>query len=398
MTRSIFLRAGTTPVFLMASTIAAEASSLPSFLFSDQSEDAVVLVQDTNADGDGQDPGEATIFFDENNASGLVTPTSNVFTLEQDRSGTVYVGDGNTDAVYAVRDKNGDSDAQDAGEAQVWFSAAGNADGRSLLTPNGLAVGNDGAIYITEADVISTQSGDFIYRTEDLNNDGDAQDLGESSIWLDLKALDPASSAFEIAFDGDVAYVIDSAGGSPRIYRAEDTSNDGSIDINTEVTTYIDDTNAFGVGFFFAMDVALGSVFVADFGVITQLTDLNGSGTIDQANEAVEVWDETLMPLSNPNGFNFGLAANDEGDLLMVSNGGTTSDLVVYLSDTNDNGLFSADETTVAISRDQNGTFPNRARTALFYDAPAPVSVPPALPLLAGALGVMGVLRRRPRP
>jgi len=50
---------------------------------------------------------------------------------------------------------NGDSDANDAGEAAVWFSEAGNASGVTLPTPNGLAEDNAGGIYVINAGVAS---------------------------------------------------------------------------------------------------------------------------------------------------------------------------------------------------------------------------------------------------
>jgi hypothetical protein len=56
----------------------------------------------------------------------------------------VSVGDGASDAVYRPRDRNGDGDAMDPGEADVRFSEAGNAAGLTLLTPKGLAKGPDG--------------------------------------------------------------------------------------------------------------------------------------------------------------------------------------------------------------------------------------------------------------
>ncbi|NEQ98528.1 MAG: hypothetical protein F6K30_17710, partial [Cyanothece sp. SIO2G6] len=207
----------------------------------DQTLDTLLLTQDLTGDGDANDPLETSVFFDGTNESGFVDPTANIFTVLQATDGSVFYGDGNTDTVYRLTDANRDGDALDAGEATVWF-AADNAEGLPLLTPNGLAIGSDGAIYITEADTVGTPNGDFIYRTEDLNGDGDANDAGEASIWLDLKAVNPNSSPFEITFIDDTAYIIDSVGGDPNvIYRAQDLDGSGMVETD-EVSVLVDES------------------------------------------------------------------------------------------------------------------------------------------------------------
>ena len=156
-------------------------------LVGDQRLDQVLLLQDIDGDGNATDSGEATVFFDETNASGLALPTNNVFTVHQASDKSVYVGDGTADAVYKLNDKNDDGDAQDEGEAQVWFSDD-NAAGFSTVTPNGIYEGPDGAIYITNAGTRSAPQ-DAIYRTVDLNGDGDANDAGEATYRAQKGAL-----------------------------------------------------------------------------------------------------------------------------------------------------------------------------------------------------------------
>lgn len=388
---------GALPLAAMTAGLA-HGDPLSPFLFSDQTADALVLVTDLNGDGDGQDPGEAQVFFDGSNASGLTGAGSNIFTIVQDTDGTVYAGDGDADAVFRLRDNNGNGNAQGRGQANVWFSS-NNAEGLTLQTPNGLAVGNDGAVYVVEADTLGNPSGDFVYRTVDLNNDGDAEDIGESSIWLDLSALDPASSAFEIAFDGDTAYISDTAGGSPRIYRASDSDGSGVIEAS-EVNVFIDGSNPFGVPLDFAFDAFLGDVYSLElFGdSLFRLTDLDGSGDINDPSEAQEVWNASLVPDPFLGSVFFGMAAGPGGDLVLTSSGGDANeDLLIYLRDLNGDGLFTdPDETIVALSGDTNGVFPNRARTAAFYSpVVAPVPLPAALPLMLAGLGLLGLMRRR---
>ncbi|MEM1368295.1 MAG: PEP-CTERM sorting domain-containing protein [Cyanobacteria bacterium P01_H01_bin.15] len=323
----------------------------------------------------------------------MASPTGNVFTLLQSEAGPLYAGDGNTDAVYRLIDLNNNANALDPGEATVWFSAADNAGGLPFLTPNGLGEDSRGGIYIVTADTGGTPTGDFVYRTEDLNNDGDANDAGEASIWLDLQALNSASSAFEISFINDVAFITDTAGGSPRVYRAEDINQDNVIDPQTEVSVFIDDTNPFGVGtFYFGLDVDSTSVYGLDLfsDSVFRLTDLNGSGTIDQASEAAQVWNPSVIPA----GFDFGsgafsLAVGPDSELMLAVNGSSAADDNVFrLVDLNGDGDYlDADETLIYSSRELTGFFPVRPRVAEFSSNVPRVPEPTSTLALLGLVG-----------
>lgn len=399
-------RIAATVAALVAGTAAAHAATVPHFLYSDQSTDQVILTRDLNGDGDANDPGETQVFLDANNASGLTTPTGSVFTMTQGRDGAVYIGDGPTDTVYRLRDNNGNNTAQDAGEASVWFSAD-NAGGLSLHTPNGVATGPDGAVYIVEADTRGNPDGDFVYRTQDLNGDGDANDAGEAVKWLDLQALNANSSAFEIRFDGDTAYIADTVGGDPNvIYRARDTNGDGSVTPD-EVTQFITEDNAQGIPVDFAMEAQNGSLYLWEFlnfsgpQSLFRLTDLDGSGTIG-AGEGVEVWNSTLLPQGITSFVGFGIGINDDGSVLLTSNArDAAGDNLFYLVDLNGDGDYlDPGETNVWLARSQHGTLPNRARNAIGYvptQAPAPVPLPAGAPLILGALGALAALRTRRR-
>ncbi|MEM1170981.1 MAG: PEP-CTERM sorting domain-containing protein [Cyanobacteria bacterium P01_H01_bin.35] len=247
-------------------------------------------------------------------------------------------------------------------------------------------------IYIVAADTVGTPNGDFVYRTVDLNNDGDANDMEEASIWLDLKALNPASSAFEIAFIDDVAFISDTAGGSPRVYRAEDINNDEVIDPLTEVNIFIHNTNPFGIGtFYFGLDSDSTSVYGLDLfsDSIFRLTDKNDSGSIDLASEALKVWE----PSNIPTGFDFGVGAfsvatSSSGELSITSNGSQPNeDNVFRLIDLNGDGDYlDADETTIYLSRELTGFFPVRPRVVEYAKGvPEPTT-------LLGVLGMAGFM------
>ena len=187
----------------------------------------------------------------------MTEPTGNVFTIFQSDSGAVFYGDGDTDRVYRLFDGNLDADALDQGEAIVWFT---DSESTPLPTPNGIAEGTDGAIYIVNAGTGSSPA-DVVYRTIDLNGDNDALDEGESSVWLDLTILNPSSSAFDIEFIGDVAYISDLVGGDDDvIYRAEDLDGNGTVEAN-EANIFIQDGNEFGVSVDFGIAVDEESVY-----------------------------------------------------------------------------------------------------------------------------------------
>lgn len=383
----------------------APAAPVSPFLVADQGTDSILLARDLNGDGDTNDAGEVTTYFDAANAAGLGSVSGNVFTLTQTRDRSVLIGDGDTDAVYRLRDADDDGSAQGAGEASLWFSGTANAAGFRLNTPNGIAEGPDGAIYIVEADTAGSPTGDWVYRTQDLNGDGDANDAGEATRWLNLTALNAASSPFEIRFEGNTAYVMDTAGATPnRIYAVTDADGNGTVDA-AEVRVFAEDSAAFGARFDFAMDVGLGSVWtwewLADAGIASmfRFTDLDGSGVIDAADEVAEVWNTTLLGPGYSFLAGFSMALDEAtGEFLLTSNGSVPgSDWIVRLLDLDGDGAFwGTGESGVVLSRLDQGSLPDRPRSVAFYTV-APVPLPATLPMMALGLAGLAALRRRRR-
>jgi Ca2+-binding RTX toxin-like protein len=363
----------------LSSGVGADAAPAPSaypisFLYGDFTLEAVYLARDLNRDGDLRDPGELAVFFDGSNASGLTAPAGSVLDLTYAPGGDVLYGDNPTDSVYRLRDRNGDGDAQDAGEAKVWFSAAGNAAGFAMPTANGISVGVDGAVYIVNAGVAS-QPGDVIYRTLDRNRDGDAQDAGEANVWLDLQTLVPTSSAFEISFTGEIAYVTDTNGAAPdAIYRAVDANRNGVVD-RGEVTTLIADGNALGVNVDFPHDSLGETIFSAEFSNpagnhrLYALNDRDGSGSIDANGEARLVWDASHLPDTYDVSTIAGIDAVADGSILLSANGGQANqDALIRLVDGNGDGDFLDDgETAVLASRGDGQLEVDRVRPVQDY-------------------------------
>ena len=355
-----------------------------SFLYGDFTHEAVYLAVDRNGDGDVADSGEISVFFDENNASGLAAPAGSVLDIVQARDGSVFYGDNPTDSVYRLVDRNGDGDAQDAGEAKVWFSAAGNAAGFVMPTPNGVSVGADGAVYIVNAGVVSGPVDDVVYRTVDRNRDGDAQDAGEAKVWLDLQTLNPTSSAFEISFTGEIAYITDTNGSAPdTIYRAVDSDRSGRIEAD-EVVTFIADNSPLGVNVEYPHDSLGETVYAFEFAkrgayhTLYALNDRDGSGQIDSADEARVVWDASHLPSGYVISTGSGMDAVADGSILLAANGSQPNqDHLVRLVDSNGDGDFlDSGETTVIAAKVDGNLEVERVRPVETYRQLAGDSLP----------------------
>ena len=339
--------------------------------------DKLYLLVDNNGDGDAADEGERIVFYDQSNAEGLGdgNPTGNILNVAQASDLSVYFGDGDTDAVYRLIDTNDDGDANDKGESTLWFSEADNAAGFTLPTPNGIAEGADGAIYIVNAGVSSRPS-DAIYRTEDLNGDGDANDEGEATMWLDLSEFVPTSSPYDLSFIGDRGYLIDPSGGAEdSIYTFRDDDGSGTIDAGEfSVFATKTDTGA-PIDFTAAADgesMVVWEWLDRDTGVysVVRLEDLDGSGSIDQPNETVEIWNTNELPGVFDTFAGFSIAATGNGQIALTSNASDASgDNVYILTDLNGDGdYFDTGESNVLASRALDGDTLHRPRSLEFYE------------------------------
>lgn len=335
----------------------------------------VLLIRDLDGDGRAASPGEVTVFFDASNASGLINPTENIFSVFQAKDRSVFVSDGQTDSVYRLVDRNGDGDANDADEAKVWFSAA-NAAGFSTVTLNSVAQGKDGAIYLTNAGTSSAPP-DAIYRTVDLNGDGDANDAGEATVWADLQKVIATSVPYDITFVGDVAYVSDLTGPAEDvIHRLEDKDHDGIVEAN-EITSFVLESQAFGAPIDIAIDSQDGSILTLTWTAgagnphkLYRLTDLNGDGRIDQASESVEVWNSSLLPEGFSQAAGFSVAASSNGQIALAVNGGSSTTKNIYLlTDYDGDGLYTGDSETAVIGSNSYGADAlYRPRAVEFYN------------------------------
>ncbi|MBX3407685.1 MAG: hypothetical protein KF869_13075 [Phycisphaeraceae bacterium] len=373
LTCVVGLAMGLFPCLHAAAQPAAPNDRTGGILVSDTTLDAIYLVRDTDGDGVAD---STTVFFDASNASGLGAAAGSVFSIFQAADRTVYIADGDTDTVYALRDNNADGDANDPGEARVWFgTGAANHAGLVMLVPNGLSgrAGDLGAIYICNAGVGSAPD-DAVYRTIDLNGDGDANDEGEATLWFNAWANVPNSSPFEICFVGDAAYMADLRGGDPdAILRLRDADTSGAVEAGEFGEFLLD--GAFGAACDMSSVTDGVDLYVHNLSgtqTVYRLRDVNMSGAIDAAAEVTVVWDESALPPGAVVQTSFALAHGPVSPVrtMAVSSHGTAAqDAIVLLRDLDGNGdFFGAGETTALVTGvAADGVFPENIRAMAFY-------------------------------
>ena len=354
-------------------------------LVADSDLNKIMRVRDLNNNGNALDAGEITVFFDGTNASGVTFDSSS--RIFQSADGTVYLCDLALDKVIAVRDNNLDGDANDAGEARVFFSAAGNFGLFTLPTPQGVTADASGAIYIANAGAGASTPQDGVLRLLELpaTLDGDCEDTGESSLWLNSSALySTSSNPFGICSIGNTIYYNEwgfpNAAPPPTsvrtVRRTVDTDNSGTIEAS-ECTTFITDGD-FGVGIGDACVTDGVSIYTHDrTGSVNpqrvyKLTDMDASETINAAGEVSVVWSEdTLAPIGAvmATSFDFNIGP---GRLVVISSGSGAQDAVIQAIDKDNNGSFldAIDETTVLVSAAAVSGFPSNLRGVSFYAWP----------------------------
>lgn len=376
MTRRISWFIGASALLLPLGAMAQPAprSQLSSDLIvSDLSLDAVYLLRDLNGDGNADGPGEATPFVDGSEQSGFGLVSGSVFSMLVLQDGTVLIGEGDTDAMYALRDLNGDGDANDPGEVTIFFSSAFSA--VPYQTPQGLGADDNGYIYAATAGAGSTAAADYVYRIKDLNGNGTADDPGESTLFFNAGAVVPNSNPFALTMVGDVLYFIDFRGSaSDVIFRAHDDNANGMIDAN-EYSIYLDSSVGINLGYGLVSDGT--DLYVVD-GLASntqrmfRLHDDNHNNFIDFPGEATEVWNETMIPPGVPVlGTAFDLALGPDGMAAVISSGADAADDVFLLTDLNHDGdWLDAGETTVFRSGNGSGVFPETVRAVRFLAKP----------------------------
>lgn len=341
---------------------------------SDTGVDTVYICRDLNGDGDAGDTGETKVFFDNSNVV-FFSGSGAVFTIGVAADGRVFVGDGDTDSLYALRDLNDDGDALDEGEAVLFFATASTL--QLYQSPGGVAFGENGVVYASTAGGGTTLTADYVYRLQDLNADGDADDPFEYSVFIDLGTLVAGSSCFDLATSGNKLLLVDTRGGADDvIFVAEDVDSSGTIDAS-ELREFYSTARVLGPAIGTGIAVDGEDVYVVDSASsipvqkVWRLRDLDGSGLIDLPAEVTEVWSEAMVPPGVSLGSAFDLALGPPGVLGLVSSGSDLQDNVLVLSDLNGDGDFmDAGETSALVVGNGTGVFADNARAIAFGVTP----------------------------
>ena len=333
---------------LLASTaLAAPAAAqglLTSFI-TDSAGDAIWLCQDLNQNGHYNDAGEINQFYDE--GLGAFSLSSNQALLWRP-DGSLFVSDSTEDFILELADQNADLDANDPGEAKVWFNGdpAQNASGITMAVARGMWLDGNGVLWVASGNAGGSTPNpgeDVILRLEDKNADGDANDLDEAEIYFE--ALPGAALGDSIpvdvirGFDGAL-YMLDAGVSMSRpkgVYRLEDLDNSGAIDAPGEETTFflVPPTGSSVFHWSLQQDDQ-GRMYLADTSgdVIWRFQDSNGDGSIDSSTEAEVVW-------TAPGSSNIWSFQVVRGNELYVAED-QTPDRLLRMFDTNSDGVFDA--------------------------------------------------------
>lgn len=320
--------------FLLLATPLAQAQTRA--VVCDSTLDAVIVFEDSDGDG-GIDPLTEVVIFYDDSSPGPDLSTPNHLLPHED--GYLLSDGGSHDSIFYLQDGNGDGDANDDGEITVFYDD--DAEGPSLSTSNAMSRAPDGAIYVSD-DGAAVRA---VLRLVDLNGDGDAQDAGEGAVFYDTTALSPdpvVSDPESIAVLADGSVVVgDTETG--RIVRLLDLDGDGAALSLGEATVYYSGANGPSLTDLDTLIADNSGVLFAvneDDGLILRLVDANGDGDADDVGEN-SIWlDPSATPASDPN--DAALVMGATGPVLYVADG--ASDAVWRLEDTDRSGSIDRPE------------------------------------------------------
>lgn len=343
----------------------------------DSTSDCVWRLTDFNQDGDYNDPGEVLLFYsDQTPGIALTNPAC----IVAGPDGTVYVADTTEDVVLALRDQNGDGDANDVGEYHVFFHSVANASGITMASAQGITIDLFGRVFLAVANA-GTVGQDMILKLEDLNGDGDADDAGEASVYCLIptgagSVGNSIPTKIVAAIDGNLYYtdVASTVATTKGVYRLADLDHNGDCNGPGEVSLFW--APPFTASPFYwslAVDWNL-NFYVTDHSTnrtVWRGRDDDSSGSISAAESTV-FFTETAATW-------WDVVLRDDGTVLLVN--ASTPDRLTACRDLNNDGdALDAGESSLAYAA---GTSPTAisVRGAAFLRAPV---FDPILPVSGG--------------
>ena len=311
-------------------------------MVADTSGDQVARFADLNQDGIYNTAGEWVSYYDPAISGGpaITNPSSLCF----DTRGRLYISDTGIDAVLVTCDYTGDGGAHTAGsgEYKIYFDTA-NLSGFVLGSINTIRMDRNNVMWGTNPGV-SAYPDDVVFRAEDLNSDGDCQDVGEITIVYDSNVGDyllGVPTALTIDPNAEVMYVSDvnnSSGVGPvdGIYRMEDLNGDNDFNDSGECTIFYSGTEAYQPGLSYAADLCFhpnGDLYLVELTSdrFTVLRDVNGDGDCEDLSESWAWADAAINAMGRPNGCN-GFEIDEYGRVIAPD---YSADTIVMYQDKN---------------------------------------------------------------
>ena len=264
----------------------------------DTSNDSVVRLQDLDDDGTYNGTGESVVYYDD--TIGSIALSNNVG-IAMDDEGIVYVCDSSQDIVMACIDLDGDGECNDAGEHWLFFDGDPlvNGSGIEMSSSSNMCWTPDGKLWVASADT-GGGGFDYILWLEDQNFDDDANDPGEAFVYYHPPNSgsigDTIPQDIKLGPDGAMYYLETGSTGmySKGIYRLEDTNGDFMINPGTgEVTLFYEPPALANTPFPWQFTVAAdGFFYYADTGneVVWKFRDENDDNVVTVGTEDVQYW------------------------------------------------------------------------------------------------------------
>lgn len=315
-------------------------------LVADRDNDVVWMLHDTNSNGSIEDS-EVSLFWSNANASG--TPAPGTWTAMAIRAdGRIGVGDSTQRFVIAMHDFNHDGDAQDLGES--WIVAT-NTTWNSFGSPSGISFDTRGTMFVNNSGNGGVPV-DGIFKLTDLNADGDCEDnvagVPERGEYCVVPPLGPGNTAhvpFEMTYLGGILYHRDSGSGVQGVWKTADLDDDGDANDAGEFSGFAINGNASGFTFTaglviepdLARERALYTIqVVSQADQLIRVIDLNDDGDAMDAGEITLVYSTAEANYSPTD-----ILCLPDGSVLI---GDSTGKKIYRLTDANNDGLFDTSE------------------------------------------------------
>ena len=258
---------------------------------------AILFLSDQNGDGDANDPGEIAPFYDDS-APGISLSIPNGLALGP--GGAIFVTDDGAAVRSVIRlvDANNDGDANDDGESLVFYDDTALSPPNLITDPESIAVTPRGVVYVGD----STLSA--VFRLEDLNGDGDALDAGEATVFYEGNQPVELFDIDSLQLDASEGlYAVDEDTGSTLYLRDENADGD-ALD-SGEAQLFLDG-EAPGAIVSDPNDALFldGRLLFVDgsLDAIVSAEDLNGDGVAEGPGEVTLIFDDGGNLLSAPSG------------------------------------------------------------------------------------------------